>query len=234
MPSSKRYAHAGALEPQPALQPSPPLWISVSASKENRAFFESELLKELKTLTFDGLTLRASKSALKFCWNKELVAELDFQHLAKSGAYVLLGRVFGGPIFECAASITPPYRSNLASNACFSFTTSGRQDKKFSQNVYGSIDMPKPDAAPAVSKHIRQALEAYYVPMIAGCIIPSDRTVDDVLYAPTDYAYPAVFVHYAIACNPAILRPGQLELVKAKKHIVKNKAFDLALLSRAG
>ena len=41
-------------------------------------------------------------------------------------------------------------------------------------------------------------LEAYYVPMIAGCIIPSDRTIDDVLYAPTDYAYPAVFIHCAI------------------------------------
>jgi len=203
-------------------------------SKENRAIFERALLDELKQITFAGLTLSASKNALKFRLNKQLVAELDFQHLAKSGAYVLLGRVIGGPIFECAASITPPYRSNLASDACFSFTTSGRQDKKFSQNVYGSIDMPKPDAAQAVSKHIRQALEAYYVPMIAGCIIPSDRTIDDVLHAPGDYAYPAVFIHCAITCNPAILRPGLIEQVKAKKHLVKNKAFDLDLLARAG
>jgi len=198
-------------------------------SKENRATFERALLDELKQITCAGLSLSASKNALKFRLNKQLVAELDFQHLAKSGAYVLLGRVIGGPIFECASSITPPYRSNLASDACFSFTTSGRQDKKFSQNVYGSIDMPKPDAALAVSKHIRHALEDYYVPMIVGCIIPSDRTIDDVLYAPTDYAYPAVFIHCAITCDPAILKPGGLALLRAHKKIIKNKIFDLAL-----
>ena len=65
--------------------------------------------------------------------------------------------------------------------------------------------------------------------MIAGCIIPSDRTIDDVLYAPTDYAYPAVFIHCAITCDPAILKPGGLALLRAHKKIIKNKIFDLAL-----
>jgi hypothetical protein len=202
-------------------------------SKENRAIFERALLGEIKQITCAGLALSASKNALKFRLNKQLVAELDFQHLAKSGAYVLLGRVIGGPIFECASRIRPPYRSNLASDACFSFTTSGRQDKKFSQNVYGSIDMPKPDAALAVSKHIRRALEDYYVPMIAGCIIPSDRTIEDVLYEPTDYAYPAVFVHCAITCDPSILKPGVMARLKTRKRMIKNKTFDLELLDRA-
>ncbi len=68
--------------------------------------------------------------------------------------------------------------------------------------------------------------------MIAGCIIPSDRTIDDVLNAPTDYAYPAVFVHCAIACDPSILKPGVMAQVKTRKKMIKNKTFDLDLLDR--
>lgn len=201
-------------------------------SKEDRDYFERALLKELKGLQCNDLALSVLKGTLKFRWDKKVVAELDFQYLVKSRAYVLLGRVFGGPIYECASNIEPPYRSNLASAACFSFTTSGRQDKKFSPEIYGSIRLPSPDTAEAVCKHIRNVLENRYVPMIVGCVLGNERTLDDVIASPTDYAYPAVFIHCAIACNPHLLKPGMLQALKSNKKIIKNKTFDLGLLER--
>jgi hypothetical protein len=86
-------------------------------SKEERIYFENELLARLKSLEWPGLTLTAVKKGLKFRLGKELVAQLDFQYLVKAQAYTLLGRVFGGPIFECCSKIVPPYRSNLGSDA---------------------------------------------------------------------------------------------------------------------
>jgi hypothetical protein len=200
-------------------------------SKEERTYFENELLARLKSLEWPGLTLTTVKKGLKFRLGKELVAQLDFQYLVKAQAYTLLGRVFGGPIFECCSKIVPPYRSNLGSDACFSFTTSGRQDKRFSTNVYGTISAPEIEEVGAVCSHIRAALENYYIPLVAGCILPSQRTIEDVLASPTDYAYPALFIRCAVAFKPEIISKEKLKEVMSNKKIVKNKDFDLSLLS---
>lgn len=199
-------------------------------TKENRIYFEGELLRELKNLECPVLAVKVLKSGIRLLHEKKIVAELDFQYLVNAKAYILNGRVFGGPICECTSKFDPPYKSNLLSTACFSFTTSGRQDKKFSNNVYGSISVPSPDEAKAVCGDIRRSLESYYIPMIAGCIIPSQRTIDDVLHSPTDYAYPAVFIHCAIARNPEIVNDEIIEKIRSNKKIIKNKSFDLALL----
>lgn len=200
-------------------------------NKEERVYFESELLASLRSLEWPGLTLTAVKKGLKIRLGKELVAQFDFQYLVKAQAYTLIGRVFGGPIFECCSKIIPPYKSNLGSDACFSFTTSGRQDKKFSTNVYGTISAPKVEEVGAVCTHIRCALENHYIPLVAGCILPSQRTIEDVLASPTDYAYPALFIRCAIALKPEIISKEKLKEVKSNKKIIKNKDFDLGLLS---
>ncbi|QVI70361.1 hypothetical protein [Pseudomonas syringae] len=200
-------------------------------SKEYRIYFERELQKELKSIECTELAVKAVKDGLRFRFEKKLVAELDFQYLVKSHAYTLIGRVFGGPIFDCMSKINVPYRSNLGSDACFSFTTSGRQDKKFSPSIYGTIPLPRPEYAAEVCKHIRHALEEHYIPLVIGCILPSERTIHDVLYSPTDYSYPAAFIHCAATCSPLIVKDGVMEKVKANKYIVKNKAFDLELLN---
>lgn len=73
--------------------------------------------------------------------------------------------------------------------------------------------------------------ESHYIPLMAGCILPSSRTIDDVLATPTDYAYPALFIHCAVAYNSEIISSENLEKVKLNKKIIKNKDFDLGLLS---
>lgn len=198
--------------------------------KENRIFFEAELQKELKLIECKDLMVTAVKRGLKFRFEKKLVAELHFQYLMKGHSFTLLGWVFGGPIFERLSKIEMPYKSNLGSEACFSFITSGRQDKKFSPSIYGDIAVPRPEQASDVCKHIRNRLEEYYIPLVVGCVLPKERTIDDVLYAPTDYSYPAAFIHSAVACDPSILKDGMKEKLKSNKKIIKNKAFDLKLL----
>ncbi|MCQ2992667.1 hypothetical protein NLO88_00255 [Pseudomonas syringae] len=198
--------------------------------KENRIFFEAELQKELKLIECKDLMVTAVKRGLKFRFEKKLVAELHFQYLMKGHSFTLLGWVFGGPIFERLSKIEMPYKSNLGSEACFSFITSGRQDKKFSPSIYGDIAVPRPEQASDVCKHIRNRLEEYYIPMVVGCVFPKERTIDDVLYSPRDYSYPAAFIHCAVACDPSILKDGMKEKLKTNKKIIKNKAFDLKLL----
>ncbi|PBP53194.1 hypothetical protein [Pseudomonas syringae] len=200
-------------------------------SKADRAYFECELQKELKNIVSDELAVKVVKNGLRFRFEKILVAELDFQHLVKSHAYTLIGRVFGGPIFDCMSKINAPYNSNLGSDACFSFTTSGRQDKKFSPSIYGTIAIPQSEHANEVCKHIRRTLEEHYIPLIIGCILPSDRTIDDVLYSPRDYSYPAAFIHCAATYNLSILKNDMMEKIKTNKHVIKNKPFDLELLN---
>lgn len=199
-------------------------------SKENRIYFESELLQELKGIAVSEISIKVLKSGIRFIYDKKVVAELDFQYLVKSNAYILNGRVFGGPIFECSSKIDPPYKSHLFSDACFAFTTSGRQDKKFSDNVYGSIYLPPPEEVESVCKRIRNSFESYYIPMVTGCIVPGPRTIEDVLHSPTDYAYPAVFIHCAVACNPEIISEEVVEKIKTNKKIIRNKSFDLELI----
>ncbi|MCQ2999269.1 hypothetical protein NLO98_05800 [Pseudomonas syringae] len=198
--------------------------------KENRIFFEAELQKELKLIECKDLMVTAVKRGLKFRFEKKLVAELHFQYLMKGHSFTLLGWVFGGPIFERLSKIEMPYKSNFGSEACFSFITSGRQDKKFSPSIYGDIAVPRPEQASDVCKHIRNRLEEYYIPMVVGCVFPKERTIDDVLYSPRDYSYPAAFIHCAVACDPSILKDGMKEKLKTNKKIIKNKAFDLNLL----
>ncbi|UFH48874.1 hypothetical protein [Pseudomonas sp. KNUC1026] len=200
-------------------------------SKEDRIYFEKELTKHLRGIEYPGLTIRVVKAGVKFLWNKTVVAELDFQFVLRANSYTLQGRVFGGPIFECSQKHIPPYRSNIYNEGCFSFTTSGRQDKKFSDNVCGDIGAPKLDEVASMCQRIRRSLEGYYVPLIAGCIIPNHSTVQNVLESPTDYAYPAVFIHSAITCNPACIDKQMLDRLLSNNKIIKNKAFDLALFN---
>lgn len=199
-------------------------------SKENRIYFEQELQKELNLIECSALSVKAVKRGLKFRFEKKLVAELYFQYLVSGHSFTLLGRVFGGPIFDSLANIEMPYKSNLHSDACFSFITSGRQDKKFSPSIYGDIAVPRPEDAGDVCKHIRRVLEEYYIPLIVGCILPSERTVDDVIYSPRDYSYPAAFIHCAIMHNPSILDGRLKEKLRTNKKIIKNKSFDFMLL----
>lgn len=201
-------------------------------SLENRVFFENMLLKELKEITgSQGVTVTASKNKLKFRWNKIVVADIFFQHLAKADAYVLGGFVYGGVIFECSKKYEPPYKSNLFSDSCFSFVTSGRSDKRFSNDIGGAIRTPKPDAAPEVCKQIRDSLESYYVPKVISCIVPSAQTIEGVIESPSDYAYPALFIHCALAFSPGLVGNEKLEQIKTNKKIIKNKDFDLGLLN---
>ncbi|MFJ4065895.1 hypothetical protein ACIPW4_11400 [Pseudomonas sp. NPDC089996] len=199
-------------------------------STDDRALFESKLLKELKLVAakFDGVT--ASKNKLKFKHKKEFVAELVLEHLSRVDSYVLIGMVHGGEIFECSAGFNPPYKSNLFNKSCFSFTSAGEQHKVFSDSPGGAIKTPTPDSVDQVCAHIRGALENFYIPKILACIVPNDRTIKDVLSSPEDYAYPAIFIH----CT-AILRKGgelfDLDEAKKSKKIIKNKEYDMPLLS---
>lgn len=199
-------------------------------SKENRIYFEEKLQEELKNIEYKALAVTVVKRGLKFRFEKKLVAELYFQYLVKSHAFTLIGRVFGGPIFNGMSKIIMPYKSNLTSDACFSFISSGRQDKKFSPSIYGHISVPRPENAIGVCQHIRHALEEYYIPLMSGCILPAERTIDDVIYSPGDYSYPAAFIHCAINYNPSILKDNVKEKLRSNKKIIKNKTFDFELL----
>lgn len=199
-------------------------------SREHRIYFEEELQNELKHIGCHALAVTAVKRGLKFRFEKKLVAELSLQYLVKAHAFVLLGHVFGGPLFDSLSKIEMPYKSNLGSDACFSFTTSGREDKKFSPDIYGAIAVPRPEQASEVSEHIRRVLEEYYIPVVVGCILPSERTIEDVLYSPRDYSYPAAFIHFALTSNPSLYHDGIREKLRTNKKIIKNKAFDFALL----
>lgn len=201
-------------------------------SLQDRVFFENSLLDEMKGIAgSEGVTVTASKNKLKFRWNKVVVADIFFQHLAKVDAYVLGGFVYGGVMFECSRKYDPPYKSNLFNDSCFSFVTSGRSDKKFSSDIGGAIKTPKPDAASEVCKHIRKSLETYYVPKVISCIIPNSLTIEGVIESPSDYAYPALFIHCALAFSPGLVSNEILEQIKINKKIIKNRDFDLGLLN---
>ncbi|CAI3798205.1 hypothetical protein GLGCALEP_01916 [Pseudomonas sp. MM221] len=166
-------------------------------SAENRLYFEKNLLRELKIVAskFDGAV--ASKNKLKFKHDKKYVGELFFDHLARVDSYVLGGIVNGGEIFDCISNFAPPYNSNLFSDACFSFVSSGEQNKWFSGDFGGAIKTPNPDFADEVCAHVQLVLEDFYVPKVLACIVPAERTVGDVLSALDECSYPAVFIHCA-------------------------------------
>ncbi|WP_144415511.1 hypothetical protein [Pseudomonas putida] len=197
---------------------------------DNRFLFESELLKTLKLVAakFDGAA--ASKNKLKFMYNKKNVAELFFEHLSRVDSYVLGGMVYGGEIFECSSKFTPPYRSNLFNESCFSFISSGMQDKTFSGNLGGAIKTPAPNAVGEVCAHIQTVLEGFYIPRILACIFPTNRTIMNVLSSPDDYAFPAVFIHCAAKLSQGEKSLDLSEALKSKK-IVKNKDYDIPLLT---
>ena len=199
---------------------------------DDKLAFQTALNSMLKTLKCSALPMSASKFHLKFRLNKVVVAELYFLYSINSRAYYLSGMVTGGPVFERMQGINAPYRSNLnAGNpGCFSFCTSGRQDKKFSPRIDGVIPIPPASATAQVCEHIKGVLENHYIPLITGCIFPDESTLAHVLEAPGDYSYPAVFVHCAAACNPDLLASGLMETLRTRRAIVKNKASDLALL----
>ncbi|MEN4829800.1 hypothetical protein ABEH27_25240 [Pseudomonas sp. P39-UII1] len=199
-------------------------------STDDRVIFELELLGVLKLAAskFDGVT--ASKNKLKFKYNKKNVAELFFEHLSRADSYILGGIVYGGAIFECSSKFTPPYKSNLFNESCFSFISSGEQDKKFSGNLGGAIKTPAPNAVGEVCAHIQAVLEDFYIPKIQACISPTDRTIADVLSSPDDYAYPAVFIHCAASLSWGERLVDLSEALKSKK-IVKNKDYDIPLLT---
>lgn len=199
-------------------------------NKEHRIYFEHALQQELKQIECKAVAVTAVKRGLKFRFEKKLVAELHFQYLMKAHAFILLGRVFGGPVFDAMSRIDMPYKSNLGSEACFSFISSGRQEKKPGFSIYGEVGVPRPEHAEGVCQHVRRALEEYYVPLVVGCIVPGERTIDDVIYSPRDYSYPAAFIHCAMACNPSIVTGDVKEKLRSNKKIIKNKIFDYELL----
>lgn len=113
-------------------------------SKEDRAHFEKILSGELQKIKCAELDIKAVKNGVRFKFEKKIVAELNFQYLVNSHAFTLLGRVIGGPIYDCMSRKTPPYKSNLGSEACYSFTTSGRQDKKNQRQSLWHYKRPRP------------------------------------------------------------------------------------------
>lgn len=195
-----------------------------------RAIFEAALLCELKEIAANHPGMVASRNKLKIKQEKKVVAELFFDHLARVDSYVLGGMVYGGPIFNCASDFEPPYKSNLYNKGCFSFVTSGENSKRFSGGLCGVIKTPPPDLAGQVCDHIRSVLEEFYIPRMLGCIVPSERTIPDALMSPDDYAYPAVFIHCAMALNPKIASADILNEVISSKKVVKNEDYDLPLL----
>lgn len=199
-------------------------------SAEDRLCFEAALLKELKIVAskFDGVV--AAKNKLKFKYNKGSVAELFFDHIARVDSYVLAGFVSGGELFECASKFTPPYRSNLFNEGCFSFISSGEQSKRFSGDFGGAIKTPAPALVEEVCSHIRLALEEFYVPKMIAAIVPTDRIIGDVVSSPDVYSYPAVLLHCAVKfCGVAVNEVAIKEAMTSKK-IIKDKAYDSSLL----
>jgi hypothetical protein len=200
-------------------------------NSDNRVFFESELLKELKVVAakFEGVV--ASKNKLKFKHEKKVVAELFFEHLARVDSYVLGGMVYGGKIFEYVSSFTPPYKSNLFNDGCFSFISSGENNRRFSGDSGGAIKTPGPNAIGEVCAHIGLVLEEFYVPRVLACILPAKRTINDVLSSPDEYSYPAVVIHCAAALGGASVDKSQVEEAVRSKKVVKNKEYDIPLLT---
>ncbi|WDY60290.1 hypothetical protein [Pseudomonas sp. PSKL.D1] len=198
---------------------------------ENRSHFEAVLLEELKTTAMRFKGVVASKNKLKFKYEKKIVAELFFEHLARVDAYVLGGMVYGGQIFECASNFTPPYKSNLFNESCFSFISSGEHYKRFGREAGGAIKTPEPHVAKEVCAQIVAVLEEFYIPRILACITPSERTVDDVLSDPDEYAYPAVFIHCAVKIGELAIDKACINEALASKKVVKNKAYDTSLLA---
>ncbi|HDS1769672.1 hypothetical protein NPS42_24205 [Pseudomonas putida] len=199
-------------------------------SSEDRLYFESVLQEELRGVAskFDGVV--ASKNKLKFKYNKKNVAELFLDYLARVDSYVLAGIVFGGELFEYASKFTPPYKSNLLSDGCFSFISSGEQSKRFSGEFGGAIRAPAPVLAGEVCTHIRLVLEEFYVPQMLAAIVPTDRTISDVVLSPGDYSYPAVLIHCAAKLGGLAGNEVKIKEAMSSKKIVKCKAYDVPLL----
>lgn len=199
-------------------------------SFENRENFEQKLFKILKEIEHSNSMIKASKNKLKFKIAKINVAELYIQHLARVDSYYLGGTVFGGTIFDFLSKVSPPYKNNLFNESCCSFTTLGKEDKKFSLEMGGAIKTPSIIEVEAVCGHIKKSLEEHYIPKIIACIVPSKRTIRDVLESPDEYSYPAPFIHCAIKSDATIAENTLLEQVRKHKKIIKNKEFDLRLL----
>ncbi|MBA1190298.1 hypothetical protein G7Z99_14770 [Pseudomonas entomophila] len=197
----------------------------------NRLQFEAELLKELKLISSMLNGVVATKNKLKFKHNKKYVAELYFTHIQRSDAYILGGRVYGGDLYECMLNHTPPYKSNLFQDACFSFVTSGEQGRKFSGNMMGAIETPSPEKVGDVCGHIKSVLEKFYIPKILSCITPTEQTVDEVLMSPDNYAYPAVFISCAASLGSSFDYGEKIKKSIDSKRIIKNKSYDVPLLS---
>jgi hypothetical protein len=198
---------------------------------DNRLHFETELLKELKLISSRLNGVVATKNKLKFKHKQKYVAELYFTHIQRSDAYILGGRVYGGDLYECMLNYTPPYKSNLFQDACFSFITSGEQGRIFSGNMMGAIETPSPEKAGGVCEHIESVLEKIYIPKILSCITPTEQTVEEVLLSPDNYAYPAVFISCAASLGGSYDYSKQIKKSINSKRIIKNKSYDIPLLS---
>lgn len=198
---------------------------------ENRLYFEAELLKALKALASACEGVTATKNKLKFKYGKKYVADIYLDHIGSADCYILAGDVYGGALYECMSSHKPPYKSNLFHNACFSFISSGEKGRLFSRNMSGALPTPTPDLAEDVCDHIATALKAFYVPKIFSCITPTEHTVDGVLSSPDDYAYPAVFISCAAKLSSSFDYTEQIKKALGIKKVIKDKSYDLPLLS---
>ncbi|MNH46690.1 hypothetical protein D3C73_1610100 [compost metagenome] len=74
-------------------------------------------------------------------------------------------------------------------------------------------------------------MEEFYVPRVLACILPAKRTINDVLSSPDEYSYPAVFIHCAAALGGASVDKSQVEEAVRSKKVVKNKEYDIPLLT---
>lgn len=198
---------------------------------ENRLYFEAELLKKLKALAteFDGIT--ATKNTLKFKHKKKYVANLYMDHIGRADCYVLAGSVYGGDLYECMLHHEPPYKSNLFHDACFSFISSGEKGRSFSGSMSGSISTPPPGRVEDICIHIVSALRNSYIPKIFSCITPTAQTVEGVLSSPSDYAYPAVFISCAASLGSSFDYREHINKAIVSGRIIKNKSYDIPLLS---
>lgn len=199
--------------------------------QDDRRFFELELHQRLKNLAKNYPGMTATKNKLKIKLEGKVVADLFFQHLARVDAYLMGGMVYGGAIFDCSSAFHPPYKSNLHSSACFSFITSSEKNKRFSGDFGGVIKTPSSDRAAGVCEQIIHSLEKFYIPRMYGCVNPVSRTIIDVLTSPGNYAYPSVFIHCAMKLCSDKVSPEQLKAAISSKEIIKNKDYDIPLLS---
>jgi hypothetical protein len=63
-----------------------------------------------------------------------------------------------------------------------------------------------------------------------AAIVPTDRTISDVVLSPDEYSYPAVLIHCAAKLRGVAGDDVKIKEAMTSKKIVKDKAYDVPLL----